>query len=96
MKTISVKLMGGLLFALLLVANFVELSTPPSAAQNEFDMATLVPTPKFKRGTKTYDSTHKWIGCVEGDPKNCLMVVTSDKLTIDVSFEGVLLETTGD
>ena len=53
--------------------------------------ADFVILPKFKMGHRVYDTLGKWIGCVEGPPKQCFMM--SIPLTkVFVSSEGIMLD----
>ncbi|MGB5138733.1 MAG: hypothetical protein WBP29_09400 [Candidatus Zixiibacteriota bacterium] len=92
MQKSILKFLFGLMLSLLLTVNFAQVSVPTTNEIGDTSLASLIPTPKFKRGTKTYDSTGKWIGCTQGDPKNCLMVVTSANSTLDISLQGIIVE----
>jgi len=66
-------------------------SAEPVASPLTVNEASFGLLPKFKTGKKVYDSLGKWIGCVEGSPKQCVMM-TLPLTDVFVSDEGVLLK----
>lgn len=80
-----------LFVAVVLAANGLVMSNDFPATTTLVEEAGIGIIPKFKTGKKVYDSLGKWIGCVEGAPKQCVMM-TIPLTKVFVSNEGILLE----
>lgn len=80
------------LLATILVGNcFLVPESQSVTTANDVRIAGIGILPKFKTGKKTYDSLGHWNGCIEGTPKQCIMM-TIPLTRIYMSDEGVILD----
>jgi hypothetical protein len=82
----------GFFVSAIIVSNLVSILGGFTVDNANLKSASSIWLPKFKTGTKTYDDSGKWIGCIEGSPKNCLMMEIADSKVIDISWDGMIEE----